>query len=95
MDDRNQFVSVDGKRRVSDVRINDEALDPEKVYTLTGNAFLLSGGDGYTMFKDAKAVTMTTLTDIDVMVKYIEEELDGVIPDTYKEISGSRIIFDK
>ena len=94
VDDRNQFVSVEGDRRVSDVKIGDEALDPEKEYTLTGTSFLLSGGDGYTMFKDAVILRTTMLPDSDVVMKYIVENLDGVIPDTYKEVSGSRIRYD-
>lgn len=95
VDDKNQFISVEGERRVSDVMIGDEALEPEKEYTLAGTSFLLSGGDGYTMLKDAEVLTMTMLSDSDVVLKYIEENLGGVIPDTYKEISRTRIQFDK
>ena len=94
VDDRNQFVSVEGKRRVSDVKIGEEALDPEKTYTLTANSFLMTGGDGYTMFKDAEILRTTMLPDNEVVIKYIEENLGGVIPDLYKDISGTRIIFD-
>lgn len=93
VDGRNQFVSVEGDRRVSDVKIGGKALDPEKEYTLTGNSFLLNGGDGYTMFKDATVLKTTTTSDNEVVMKYIVENLDGVIPDTYREISGKRIIF--
>ena len=84
-----------GARRVSDGKRGGEALDPEKEYTLTGSSFLLSGGDGYTMFKDAEIIKMTMLSDNEVVLKYIEKNLNGVIPDTYKDISGSRIMFDK
>ena len=93
-DDTNQFVSVDGARRVSDVMIDGEMLDPEKEYTLTGSSYLLNGGDGYSMFKDARILTSTMVPDNEMVIKYIEENLNGVIPDTYKEISGSRIRFD-
>ena len=91
VDGRNQFISVEGSRRVSDVMIGDVPLDPEKEYTLTGASFLLRGGDGYSMFKEAKILETTTLTDNEVVMKYIEENLNGVIPETYKEISGERI----
>lgn len=93
-DERNQFVSVEGRRRVSDVKIGDELIDPEKEYTLTGTSFLLGGGDGYTMFKDAEILTTTMLPDNEVVIKYIEENLDGVIPDSYEDVSGMRIIYD-
>lgn len=43
------------------------------------------------MFKEAKILETTTLTDNEVVMKYIEENLNGVIPETYKEISGERI----
>ena len=49
------FLSVDGDRRVKDVKIGDKALDPEQTYTLACHDYLLkNGGDGYTMFKDCK-----------------------------------------
>ena len=92
-DEKNQFVSVDGERRVTDVKIGEEALDPEKEYTLTGTSYVLNGGDGYSMFKDATILTMTMLPDNEVVMKYLEENLNGVIPDTYQEASG-RLIWD-
>ena len=44
--------------RVSNVMINRRPLDPDKTYTLATTTFIaLNGGDGYTMFKDARVVT--------------------------------------
>ncbi len=94
VDDRNQFVKVDGPRRVSDVRIDGEPLDLEAKYTLTGSNYLLTGGDGYAMFQGAEILTMTMIPDNELVMKYIEEDLGGVIPDTYKDVSGKRILFD-
>jgi 5'-nucleotidase len=37
--------------RVSDVRVQNAPLDPNRTYTLAIPDFLLAGGDGYTMFK--------------------------------------------
>lgn len=34
------------------------------------------------------------LPDNEVVIKYIEENLDGVIPDSYEDVSGMRIIYD-
>jgi len=43
--------------RVSDVMISRRPLDPDKTYTLATTTFIaLNGGDGYTMFKDARVV---------------------------------------
>ena len=38
-------------RRVRDVRVNGQPLDPERTYRLATPDFLLKEGDGYTMFK--------------------------------------------
>lgn len=46
------------------------------------------------MFKDAEILTTATLPDNEVVIKYIEENLDGVIPDSYRDVSGSRIRFE-
>jgi 5'-nucleotidase len=39
--------------RVTNVTVNGAPLDPAKTYTLAVNTYVLGGGDGYTMFKDA------------------------------------------
>ena len=44
-------------QRVSDIMVGGKPLDEEKTYTLATSDFLVSrGGDGYTMFKDAKVL---------------------------------------
>ena len=88
MDDNKQFISVDGERRVSDVKIGDEDLDPNGSYTVTITQFLLNGGSGFTMFNDAEILTDTMLPDNEVVIKYIEENLDGKIPDMYEKPLG-------
>ena len=52
----------------------------------------LSGGDGYTMFKEADVLTITMLPDNEVVIKYLEEYLDGVIPENYRETQGRILI---
>jgi 2',3'-cyclic-nucleotide 2'-phosphodiesterase (5'-nucleotidase family) len=79
---------VDGERRISDVRIGDEALDPGKSYTIAMTQFLLTGGNGYTMFDGAEILTDTKLADNEVIAKYIEENLNGKIPDMYEKPLG-------
>ena len=88
MDELKQFISVDGERRISDVRIGDEALDPGKSYTIAMTQFLLTGGNGYTMFDGAEILTDTKLADNEVTAKYIEENLNGKIPDMYEKPLG-------
>ena len=92
VDDKNQFVSVAGEYRVSDVMVGQEPLDQKAEYTLTGTSFLLNGGDGYAMFKEADILSMTTLPDNEVVIKYLEEYLDGVILEDYREAQGRILI---
>ena len=92
VDDKNQFVSVAGEYRVFDVMVGQEPLDPKAEYTLTSTSFLLNGGDGYTMFKEADILSMTMLPDNEVVIKYLEEYLDGVIPEDYREAQGRILI---
>ena len=40
------------------------------------------------MFKEADTLTMTMLPDNEVVIKYIEEYLHGVIPEDYREARG-------
>lgn len=42
--------------RVSDVRVGGEPLDLARSYTVGLNSFLAGGGDGYSMFTDAKVL---------------------------------------
>ncbi len=88
MNEKKQFVSVDGEYRVHDVKVDGKDLDPNAIYTLAITQYLLTGGDGFTMFKDAEIIATTGLADNEVVMKYIEEDLNGVIPETYAEPQG-------
>ena len=88
MNEKKQFVSVDGEYRVSDVMVDGKELDPEAIYTLAISTYLFTGGDGYTMFEDANIYSTTGLADNEVVMKYIEENLEGVIPAKYAEPQG-------
>lgn len=93
LDDKNQFVSVAGERRVSGVYIEDEPLDPMAEYTLTISDYVLNGGDGFTMFREADILMMTMIPDNEIVMWYIEEYLGGVIPEAYREAQG-RIVWE-
>ena len=93
VNDKNMFVSVDGEYKVHDVMINGKPLNSDGEYTLATAAFLADGGDGYSMFKDAEVVFYPMMPDNEVLIKYISENLGGVVPEDYKEASG-RIILE-
>ena len=88
INEKKQFLSVDGEYRVSDVKVDGKDLDPEAIYTLAISDYLFTGGDGYTMFEDAKIISSTKLPDNEVVMKYIEEDLNGVIPKKYAGPQG-------
>ena len=88
INDKKQFLSVDGEYRVSDVKVDGRDLDPDAIYTLAITSYLFTGGDGYTMFEGGKIYSSTMLPDNEVVMKYIEEELEGVIPEKYAEPQG-------
>ena len=86
------FERVSGERRVYDVKVNDEPVDLNKKYTLSTNAFIIDGGDGYSMFAKYKGYTKMSIgVDNEVLLKYIRDYLNGVIPEKYQTIEG-RII---
>ena len=61
--------------RVTDIRVGGKPLEASKTYTLATSDFLVSrGGDGYTMFKDAKVLTDAAIApkDSDLLEKAIK-----------------------
>ena len=87
-DNNDAFMRVGGKRRVYNVKINGEQLDLLKTYTIASNSFILEGGDGYSMFADAKITKTAVGVDNEILLKYIQDTLNGVIPEKYKEVEG-------
>jgi 5'-nucleotidase len=50
--------------RVQDVRIGGAPLDPERRYTLAITEYMLQGGDGYSMFADARVLVGPSQGDL-------------------------------
>ena len=94
LDDQENFVKVEGERRVYDVYVGDEKLDENKNYTITFNSFLSDGGDGYSMFKKYELLKDTSLLDHGAFKMYLENVLNRTIPDIYKVPQG-RIVKQK
>ena len=82
------FIKVAGKRRVYDVLVNGEKLDLLKTYSIAGSSFILEGGDGYSMFAPFEITKTSIGVDNEVLLKYITENLKGVIPLQYKTVEG-------
>lgn len=89
IDAESNFVSVDGDRRVKDVKVGDEDIDPEKTYTLAGHNFMLKeGGDGYSMFIGKKVLQDCVLIDNQVLINYIVDVLGGTVGEDYSDPYG-------
>ncbi len=69
------------ENRIANVMVGGEKLDLAKTYTLAGNAYnLTQGGDGFTMFADAKILKSAELpTDAEMLIEYFTETLGGKI----------------
>lgn len=57
--------------RVTSVTLNGQPIVDTQVYKVAMNNFTAAGGDGFTMFKDAKKLETGTL-DVDVLVNYFK-----------------------
>lgn len=61
-----------------------EPLELDKMYTVASNDFiLLEGGDGMDMFEDAEVISDTGILDVEILEKYIDDQLEGVIDARY------------
>ena len=88
-DDQGMFVEVDGERRVKDVMVGDEPIDPDATYTLASHNYMLKqGGDGFNMFMNDKLIVDESMPDNQVLITYIVDHLDGVVPADYAEPQG-------
>ena len=86
IDEDENFISVNGERRVYDVKINGEDLDLNKNYTICGSSFILDGGDGYLMFYPFEITQTSIGVDNEVLMNYINNNLKGTIPSNYQNL---------
>lgn len=88
-DENGNFVSVDGERRVFDVKVGDQAIDATKTYKVASHGYmLLEGGDGLTMFKDNKVLQENVILDNQALINYITNDLKGVVGERYANATG-------
>ena len=90
-DENGMFTGVDEtkERRVRNVLVGGEPLDPEKAYSLASVDYqLLSHGDGYTMFDGCKVLQESVKLDNQVLIDYIQGTLGGVVGEGYDNPYG-------
>ena len=72
---------------------NYKALELDKKYILAAaDYYILNFGSGMSMFKDAKVVESEGMLDVEVLERYITDNLNGVIGEEYKDVVN-RITF--
>ena len=83
------FTGVAGERRVQNVLVNGEPIDPAGEYKLASHNFMLkNGGDGYAMFKDDEILKDCVMIDNQVLINYIKDYLGGVVGEEYADPYG-------
>lgn len=80
LDEDGSFLKVAGARRVTEVFIGTQPVEPDKVYTLAASSFFLNGADGFTMFRDNMLREGEFLLDHQVLLRYLKSGLSGIIP---------------
>ncbi len=92
MDENGMFESVDGEYRVQDVQIEQAdgswaPLDPEKTYTAASHSYIMQdAGDGLNMFVDDEFLIEGSISDYQVLIEYVENNLGGVIGEEYRSV---------
>jgi 2',3'-cyclic-nucleotide 2'-phosphodiesterase (5'-nucleotidase family) len=70
----------DGKRRVSNVKIGGEPIDPDRLYTMGSVLFVLQeGGAGQSELSGCRLVSSDYPSDTEILVEYVKEALNGKI----------------
>lgn len=85
------FAGVDDSmpRRVRNILVGGEPIDPERNYRVVSHSFLMEQeGDGYTMFKDCKTLIDFVKLDYQALIDYITETLEGVVGEQYESPYG-------
>lgn len=75
LDAYENFADIQGERRVFNVKVNGEPLDPDKTYTVASiNYLLFDGGSGMTMFNDNTVTVLAKDVTVDnqAIVDYLE-----------------------
>jgi 5'-nucleotidase/UDP-sugar diphosphatase len=89
VDEKDNFIKVNGAYRVSDIMVGGAALDVNKTYTVAAHNYMLkSSGDGMTMFKGSKIIRDDVMTDVDLLSTYIRSNLGGNVGADYANPAG-------
>lgn len=89
LSDQGAFQGVTGPYRVSDVKVNGQPLELDKVYTVASHNYLIkSGGDGFTMFQDNTLLKDCVILDNQSLITFFMEGLNGQVGQDYQDPAG-------
>ena len=95
VDDFDNYVKIEGERRVFDVFVGNEKLDENKIYTLSLQDYMANGGSGFTMFTKYNITNYTEGFISEVFKMYIQKDLNKKIPIIYNTTQGRIVIMQK
>ena len=88
-DENGLNTGIEGERRVQNVIVGEEPLDPAKTYTVAAMDYtLLNNGDGYTAFNGATILQDRVKIDNQVLIDYIVDTMGGVVSEEYADPYG-------
>ena len=88
-DENTLYAGIEGERRVKNVLVNGEPIDPEATYTLASHDYmLLNQGDGFNMFGGCKVLQERVKLDNQVLIDYITGTLGGSVGEEYDDPYG-------
>lgn len=89
LDDKGNFLGVDGTYRVSEIQVGGEPLDTNKTYTVASHNYMLKlAGDGMTMFANSNIIRDEVMMDVDILSTYIRQNLGGAVGEEYQNPAG-------
>jgi len=74
------FDKTKGAGVISELSIGGEPIDPDRVYRFCTNDYLLGGGDGYEIMKEAVEPFNTSRLLSDVVIEYIRAQKGAISP---------------
>ena len=89
-DQDGMLARIGDGRRVKDIMIGDEPLNPDRTYTLAATDFLvIDCGNGFSCFRDCNVVVESVEYEFMVTLIYLRDTLHGIVGDTYSDPYGS------
>jgi 2',3'-cyclic-nucleotide 2'-phosphodiesterase/3'-nucleotidase/5'-nucleotidase len=72
-----------GERVIAMALENGDKIDMDKLYSVVTNDFMITGGDGYTVFTEGKDIKDLGIPIRDAMIEYVKKS--GVVAPEFKE----------